>query len=126
MKTLHIAATDESPDIHFNPLLGFLEFSGKSLPEDIKTFYQPVEEAIKKYIDKPQARTIINMRFDYLNSASTRRILEILMPLEQLHRNGLNVEVNWYYKEMDEEMLEEGEEFARLIELPVNIISLKI
>jgi len=126
MKTLHIYATDESPDIHFNPFMGFLEFSGKSLPEDIKSFYQPVEDAIKKYIEKPQQKTIINMRFDYLNSASTRRILEILMPLEQLHRNGLYVEINWYYRELDEEMQEEGEEFARLIEIPVNIISLNI
>jgi hypothetical protein len=125
MKKLHIFATDESPEIFFNLSTGILELSGKSLPEDIKAFYTPLEKAIVEYANKPQGLTVINMRLDYLNSASTKRILEIMVPFEQSIKNGFKVEVYWYYKEHDEEMMEEGEEFARLIEVPVKIICVR-
>jgi hypothetical protein len=125
MDKMHIYPTDESPEIIFDPTAGTIELKGKSLPEDIKSFYNPLENAIINYLKNPKEKTVINMRFDYLNSASTKRLLEIITRLEQSFKNGLKVDINWYYKEHDEEMQEEGEEFGRLTYIPVKLFCVK-
>jgi hypothetical protein len=125
MSKLLILATDESPQIHFDPSRGILDISGKSLPEDIEQFYSPLEESVKNYVKKPQHTTTINFDMLYLNSSSTKKVLEIVTLFENMHRNGLKVNINWYYEEFDEDMKDEGEEFARLTEIPVVLISKK-
>lgn len=122
MTKLLILATDESPQIMFDPSRGILDIFGKSLPENISDFYSPLEQAVVEYIDDPQPETTISFDLVYLNSASTKRILEIICHFEKLYNSGGKVVFNWYYDQFDEDMRDEGEEFARLTDLPVKII----
>jgi hypothetical protein len=122
MSRLLILATDESPQILFDPGRGMLDISGKSLPEDINEFYDPLEQAVLKYAKSPQPVTTINFDLMYLNSSSTKRVLSIITHFEEIHKKGFKVLFNWYYNEFDEDMRDEGEEFGRLTDLPVNII----
>jgi hypothetical protein len=123
MSRLLILATDESPQIIFDPSRGMLDISGKSLPENINEFYDPLEQAVVKYTQSPQPITAINFDLMYLNSSSTKRILTIIKYFEDLHAKGFKVVFNWYHSEFDEDMKDEGEAFARLTELPLNIIA---
>ncbi|MDX9770905.1 MAG: DUF1987 domain-containing protein [Tenuifilaceae bacterium] len=125
MSKLLILATDESPQIHFDPSRGIMDISGKSLPEDIDQFYKPLEELVKHYVTKPQKVTTVNFDMQYLNSASTKKVLEIVTHLEALSKNGLEVKINWYFDEYDEDMKEEGDEFARLTDIPLTLIPKK-
>lgn len=125
MSKLLILATDESPQIHFDPSRGIMDISGKSLPEDIDQFYKPLEELVKHYVTKPQKVTTVNFDMQYLNSASTKKLLEIVTHLEALSKNGLEVKINWYFDEYDEDMKEEGDEFARLTDIPLTLIPKK-
>jgi hypothetical protein len=100
-----------------------LDISGKSLPEDINLFYTPLEDAVIEYIKNPQTNTTINFDLIYLNSSSTKRILEIITYFELIFKQGFKVSINWFYGQYDDDMREEGEGFAVLTELPVNIIS---
>ena len=122
MDKLLIMATDESPQILFDPGRGILDISGKSLPEDIEEFYKPLESSVMEYVKNPQKETTINFDLVYLNSSSTKKILEIISNFERLPQDGFQVELNWYYSQYDEEMKEEGEEFGRLTDISVNII----
>jgi hypothetical protein len=123
MSNLLILATDESPQILFDLGRGMLDISGKSLPEDINLFYTPLEDAVIEYIKNPQTNTTINFDLIYLNSSSTKRILEIITYFELIFKQGFKVSINWFYGQYDDDMREEGEGFAVLTELPVNIIS---
>lgn len=118
-----ILATDESPQVHFDPTRGILDISGKSLPEDIEQFYKPLEDSVRQYIKKPQPSTNINFDMLYLNSSSTKKVLEIVTLFEEIYRKGYKIRLNWYHEEFDEDMMEEGQEFARLTEIPVTLIS---
>lgn len=122
MNNLLILATDESPQILFDPRRGMLDISGKSLPEDINDFYTPLEKAVIEYVKNPQPLTTINFDLLYLNSASTKRILEIVSHFEQIYSTGSKVVMNWYYGQYDDDMREEGEGFAMLTDIPVNIL----
>lgn len=125
MEILEIEATDESPQIRFDPNKGLLEINGKSLPEDIKGFYQPLEDAVKKYVFTPSPVTNIMFNLVYLNSASTKKILEIITNFEEIAKNGFVVNFYWYYQENDEDMMDEGEGFARLTDLKLNLVEYK-
>lgn len=122
MSKIVIVATDESPAILFDSEMGLLEISGRSLPEDPKKLYNPLEQAVLQYLSNPLTHTTINFTFDYLNSASTKRILRIISHFEEQHRLGNQVTLNWYYDEFDEDMREEVQEFARLTSIEVNLI----
>lgn len=122
MNSLLILATDESPQILFDPSRGMLDISGKSLPEEINDFYTPLEKVVIEYVKSPQPVTTINFDFLYLNSASTKRILEIVTHFEQIYSTGSKVILNWYHGQYDDDMREEGEGFAMLTDIPVNIL----
>ena len=119
MEKLFIEATIDSPSILFDGDKGIIEIAGKSLPENAIVCYSPLQQLVKEYVVSPQPKTVINFRLEYLNSSSAKNIVEILTLLEQLPLKGFVVEVKWFYKAEDDDMLEEGEEFRRMISIPI-------
>ena len=45
------------------------------------------------------------------------------MKLEELHENGNDVLIKWYYPDDDEDMQEAGEEYAEIVDVPFEQIS---
>jgi len=119
MNKLFTEAAEDSPSIMFDGDLGIMEIKGKSLPEDAIVCYTPLYQVVSEYVKTPKGKTIVNLRLEYLNSSSAKKILKIINLLEELPSQGYPVEVNWYYNDNDEDMLEEGIEFRRLTTLPI-------
>jgi hypothetical protein len=123
MDTLIIEATDETPKIVLNPSENKFIFSGKSLPEDVASFYSPVLEWLEKYVESPQSDTTIEFRMEYFNTASSKIVLDILMKLEEIHLKGNKLLIKWFYKSNDVDMKEAGDEYAEIVEVPFEHIS---
>ena len=121
-KKLFLMATDESPQVHFDPQRGIIDIAGKSLPEDVEKFYAPLLNLAKEYVQHPQLETTINFDMTYLNSSSTKKVLEIVTLFEPINKGDYKIKINWYYDEYDEDMEEEGKDFARLTHLPLTLI----
>lgn len=119
MNKLFTEAAEDSPSIMFDGELGIMEIKGKSLPEDAIVCYTPLYQAVSEYVKSPKDKTTVNLRLEYLNSSSAKKILKIINLLEELPSQGYPVEINWYYNENDEDMLEEGMEFRRLTTLHI-------
>ena len=96
METLRIEATDDSPQVLLNQEEKHFEISGKSLPEDVVEFFQPVMDWLKKYREKPNARTEFNLKMIYFNTASSKLIMDVLMIFEEMVEEGHEVVVLWY------------------------------
>ncbi len=122
MDIFFIKESEDLPGIKIDPNAGKLEFVGKSLPEDPTAFYIPVEEAVREYIKSPKPTTTIELRLEYLNSSSQKRILEILSLFEKIINDKTKVYINWYYPGEDEDILEEGRDIAKILKLQVNLI----
>lgn len=123
MENFTIKQGEDTPEVLVDMARGLIEISGKSLPEDSVLFYMPVETAVKGYISNPNPVTKVNLRLEYLNSSSQKRILEILTLLEELIEKGLEVKIFWYYNQEDEDILEEGRDLAKMLKLPISIVS---
>jgi|JFJP01.1.fsa_nt_gi hypothetical protein len=123
LKTLKIEATDDQPKIEFDKDNNILIIAGRSLPEDASVFFSPVIKWIQQYINEPNEFTELILKIEYLNSASVRKLTEILFCLETLHEKNHIVKVIWFYKSNDEVMKERGEEIKNVVELPFELRS---
>jgi hypothetical protein len=120
MKSLIIEKTEKTPYIHLNALSGQMEFSGRSRPESSIKFYEPIEDWLLEYIKNPAKRTIVNFRFDYFDTSSSKWFLTLIKHFETIYINKNDVVINWFYD--DDDILEYGEEIQDIREVPINLI----
>jgi len=123
MEVIKIKGTDDTPNIVLDKDSEIFEISGRSLPEDVSTFYEPILNWLDEYAQDPNSKTVFSFKLVYFNTASSKLLLDILMKLEELHENGNEVLVKWYYPEDDEDMQEAGEEYADIVDIPFEQIS---
>jgi len=121
MDTLYIKGTAETPTVNFDAKVNTFEISGKSLPEDVKEFYHPILKWLVEYCQSPSDSTILKVRMEYFNTASSKMILELFELLNKLHLSGKNVAIEWYYQEDDEDMMDAGNDYADMLDLPFKI-----
>ncbi len=123
MKILYLNKSRYTPEVVFNHENGLLEITGSSYPENAFEFFQPLKDWVRGYIAEIGSDITLNLKLDYLNSSSTKFLLDLLVLLEGYSRDRHQVEINWYYEEDDEDLLEIGQEFAEDCEIPFNLIS---
>ena len=123
MEALKRDQTEDTPYISFDPESNVFEISGRSLPEDASKFYDSVHEWLNNYVSDPNDTTELSMKLDYFNSASARKIVEVLFILEKIQEVNKEVKVLWYYNEDDEVMEARGEEIKSVVELPFELKS---
>ena len=124
MDVIKIMGTDDTPTVTLDAGSNTFEISGRSLPEDVAAFYNPIVDWIEKYNQAPNAKTVFNFKLVYFNTASSKMLLDILMKLEELHNAGKSVVVKWHYAGDDEDMKEAGEEYADIVDVPFEQIAL--
>lgn len=121
MKDLTIDKTAKTLEVSCTA--GRLEFAGCSITNDPKVFFNPIKNWIKEYIKKPKKLTEVNLKFDYIDTASVKYVFDILTELKELHaRDGYSVLVNWYFDYDDPEILELGEIIQGKMGMPFNFI----
>lgn len=123
MDVIKIKGTDDTPNVILDAENSIIEFSGRSLPEDVITFYTPALQWIEEYAKNPNSKTHVIFRLEYFNTASSKAILDILLKFEDILNEGNDVIVQWYYQEDDEDMLEAGEEYSEIVDIPFEMHS---
>ena len=119
----YVEATQSTPEVKLNKDEGKFEFAGRSLPENAKEFYNPIMEWLENYTSEPNEKTKVIFNFEYFNTASSKMILDVIEKLKAIQENGKELDVDWYYLEEDDDMLEAGEDYSDITEIPFNFIS---
>lgn len=122
MLPLILEKTQDTPEIILNPAGNQFSFSGNSIPENTKAFYQPVFDWIEKYLENPNTETVVNFKMVYFNTASTKSIFDIMIQFKELAKKGNMLIINWHFAHEDEDMLEAGEGFSKMLRFPFNFI----
>jgi hypothetical protein len=124
MEALLIDGTQKTPTVQFEPSKGVLEIKGRSIPENSIEFYKPLVDWLEEYSSSPADRTVVNVHLEYFNTSSSKCILDVFKKLETLHKSNNDVQINWYYEEDDEDMLEAGEDYESIIRVPFKMIEI--
>jgi len=123
MDNLKIARTKYTMEVNFNKDTGILEMAGSSYPENALDFFGPLINWIKEYISETGKPLVMDIRLHYLNTSSTKCILDIFEVLDQYHKAGGSVKIAWYYEEDDEDIMETGEELGEDFDFPIEFIA---
>lgn len=122
MQALIIEGQDDTPQVILDKEKNIFELSGKSLPEDVMKFYQPIYDWLKEYVANPNEETVIKLKIDYFNSASHKAINYMLEILSEIKKKEKKIIVKWHYLTEDEDMLETGHDFEDLTGLKFDYI----
>lgn len=122
MEKFQIEGTPKTPTIIFDMEKGVLEIKGRSIPENSIEFYKPLVDNLDKYAGSPKSATNVNIQLEYFNTSSSKCILDVFKKLESIHKGGSSVTINWHYEEDDEDMLEAGEDYQAIINVPFKMV----
>jgi len=117
MKDLKIAPTKTSPEIILSPD-GLVKIKGRSIHDNVAEFYSPVEKWVSEYIKGPADVTCVDMNLEYFNSASAKVFIHLLEKIKHVSLKDKKYVINWYYEAGDEDILERGEYFSSILDIP--------
>ncbi|OFX88099.1 MAG: hypothetical protein A2W99_10875 [Bacteroidetes bacterium GWF2_33_16] len=121
--SLLIEKTNDTPFVHLED--GHIEINGRSMPENVLIFFDPITNWIKKYIENPAAFTKIDLYLTYANSCSMKIISDLLRTLDQKFRKGFDMKIYWTYEQNDESAKETGFELESMLKIPFEFIEIE-
>ena len=122
MDLLHIEESRSTPGIRFDPDNRVLRISGESYPENSFAFYQPILAWIAEFLAEGGGAVTLDIQLSYLNTGSTKCLLDLLDLLEEAFASGRNVVINWYCDHENDRAVEAAEEFREEVTMPFHIM----
>ena len=126
MQKLELKETLTTPYVLLDAELGVFRFEGRSIPENVIDFYQPLITWIERYAKEPKAQTEVHFKLEYFNTSSSKRIFDIMKRVETIpSTTGKAVAISWYYEEDDEDIYFAGNDYKALItKVEFNLVEL--
>jgi hypothetical protein len=133
MDSLIIEATEDSPLVIFDVTTNRFSISGESRPENAGKFYSPIIDWLVKFeavlnsrkqASSENVNLIFQFKLDYFNSTSAKYLFDVILALKDIVNNGYNIAIEWHYDKRDDDMLEAGEEFSKMVGLKFLFVEL--
>lgn len=108
MNPIVIEPTEHTPRVYFHPN-GRLLIEGKSLPEDVSKFFNPLID----FIDNLEAdEAVFDFNLEYFNTSTSKILLILLKKFDESTKIKSGI-INWHYEEGDEDSLEMAEIYRK-------------
>ena len=120
MSSISLPGTSKTPTVQFNLEPLTMSISGRSIPENSIEFYQPLLDWVQANLQTDATSLEISIRLEYFNTSSSKCIMDLLKRVE---KSPCDATVLWYYEDEDEDMLEAGEDYDAIIEIPFKLIA---
>jgi hypothetical protein len=97
LKDIKLEATTKTPQVSFVAGTGVLTFTGKSLPENASSFFEPLYKWAAEYARNPAESTNLKFNVDYFNTSSVIWMGKILKVLTKIKKNDHILFVHLYF-----------------------------
>jgi hypothetical protein len=77
---------------------------------------------VQAHLTDGQDAVEVSIRLEYFNTSSSKCLMDLLKRVEKMPAKS---SVLWYYEEEDEDMLEAGEDYDAIIDMPFRLIASK-
>ncbi len=121
---LNIEATKSSPSVVFYEPDNALTISGESYPENSFAFFEPIFEWFHNELPK-YGKFRFKVNISYMNSSSTKCMLDILDLIAKASQRGCDARVLWYYEKGNDRALDLAEEFKEDMQIPFDIVAIE-
>jgi hypothetical protein len=120
MEKISIEPTKKSLEVECSP--GYFKLSGNSILSDPRKFFKPIVEWVEEYIQDPKDVTTIDLKLEYVDTASVQSVFDIMRMFKPLQEQEKEVAVNFYFEFDDPELLELGEIMEGRLGIKFNFI----
>lgn len=111
MQKIEKEATEFTPKIILDADENYIEFSGKSYPENTFEFYSEITTWLKEYFSSKKTCNV-HLDLEYINSSSLKSFFDIFDIFEASHEDyDSQINIKWHYDEDNDISLETGEDF---------------
>ena len=117
-KRLIIPKTNQTPEVEFDVENGKMFMKGKIVPENPFEFFDNFNQTFDDCVKTNPVGYEINVQLDYFNTVSSK----LLSKFFQKAISNSKPVLNWYYEKDDIELKEAGEDYAQIINYPINLI----
>jgi len=118
---LHILPTVNTPEFLFNSD-GIVKIKGRGLAGNDSGVIKSMMDWIDSYLNNPAETTFIIIALEYLNSLSSTILVNILKKFSQVVLKSGKLDIQWYYEEDDEDIIERGEFISSTFNIPIKFI----
>jgi hypothetical protein len=115
---LHILPTGNTPEFLLNSD-GIIKIKGRGLAGNDPAVVQSIMQWIDEYLKSPAEVTYVIIAMEYLNSLSTTFLVSILRKLTGVAIQSGKLDIQWYYEEDDEDIIERGEFISASFRIPI-------
>ncbi|MBL4651627.1 MAG: SiaC family regulatory phosphoprotein [Flavobacteriales bacterium] len=122
---ISIEGSFSTPSMNYNSSKKELRIEGRIIPEDPDLCFKPLQNWVDVFENSSQAEVVITLLLFYYNTSSKKRLVEIFKRLDELNSGSKSVTINWECEEDDEDCLDDGKDFQRILDLPFNIIEVE-
>jgi predicted DNA-binding ribbon-helix-helix protein len=112
MQSIFINGTTTSPSVYYSAYLNKIELKGRSITLEGDTFWEKLKQIsddLKKSDDTVQL--VINL--EIINTLSVRNLAVFIRNLKQHMKNSIHLDVKWFYKLENRELLDIAECISR-------------
>ncbi|MCP4456989.1 MAG: DUF1987 domain-containing protein [Cytophagales bacterium] len=117
-----INPTSVTPGVNLIPEKEYLLIKGRSCPDNALGFYNQIFDSLEDYKVKGYKNLRVFFNLEYFNTSSAKCLFILLKKLNSKEEGSLNLEVNWYYEEDDEDMYETGEDLSDCFDIKFNLL----
>jgi hypothetical protein len=121
MESIRIEKTQKAPLFILRD--GYIQLSGRSIPQNAKQLYKICFDWVEQYIQNPARNTKVDLYFEYIDTSSIRCVVDILTKLSHIPESGhKHVEINWYYEKDDDDSYDLGAYIQQHLKVPFHTI----
>tara|TARA_B100000497_G_scaffold121055_1_gene150271 strand:+ start:906 stop:1277 length:372 start_codon:yes stop_codon:yes gene_type:complete len=120
MTEIFLEGTAKTPEVKFSIDPISMSLSGRSIPENSIEFYKPLLDWVDNSIQAQDQVICISVKLEYFNTSSSKCLMDLFKRIEKV---APAASVDWYYEEEDEDMLEAGEDYDAIIDIPFRLIA---
>ncbi len=121
MNPLSIKGTEDMPEVIMDKENGIFKVSGNSFSDDPISTFKPIFDWVDEYIKAPNSETDLEIKMNYMNTASSKQITELLMRFKKAEAAS-NVLVKWHYDKMDDDMKFDGETLKAVVQMNFDLL----
>lgn len=120
MKVIKIKRTRTTPGVLLDPSKGILKMVGRSSPENSIDFYHPIKSVLQENVTARKFE--VRVKLEYFNTSSSKCLYDLFKAIKALAIKGTEIYIHWYYLPEDEDMLEVGEDYSDLLDMPFSFV----
>ncbi|MCL2328832.1 MAG: DUF1987 domain-containing protein [Bacteroidetes bacterium] len=125
MEALFIQATEDTPLVDYNIEKNSFSISERSYPENAVDFYAPVITWVEELLSQTEQKSyVFDFDFEYLNTASSKQIIKMLLTIEKFIEKH-DITIRWFYEKGDDDMLALGRQYSKFLKLPFEVVEKK-